>query len=182
MTRLDLTTDELLSTTRAVRKRLDLERPVERDVLLECFELAQQAPTAAYSQTWHFRRRQPTRRSAPRSASCGARGRVPLPRAPTAGPSRRGSCCASSKRATPSRRPTFTRCPCFVIPVRAGPGSRGSRTRWVASVLRVDHPGSVVVHACGAPPPRARHRVGRRFHLIHEREVRGDPRDPRTTR
>jgi nitroreductase len=54
MTRLDLTTDELLSTTRAVRKRLDLTRPVEREVLLECFELAQQAPTAAYSQTWHF--------------------------------------------------------------------------------------------------------------------------------
>jgi nitroreductase len=52
--RLDLTPDELLSTTRAVRKRLDLERPVEREVLEECFELAQQAPTAGYSQTWHF--------------------------------------------------------------------------------------------------------------------------------
>jgi nitroreductase len=51
---LDLTPDELLSTTRAVRKRLDLERPVERDVLEECFALAQQAPTAGYSQTWHF--------------------------------------------------------------------------------------------------------------------------------
>jgi nitroreductase len=52
--RLDLTPDQLLSTTRAVRKRLDLERPVEREVLEECFALAQQAPTAAYSQTWHF--------------------------------------------------------------------------------------------------------------------------------
>jgi nitroreductase len=52
--RLDLTTDELLSTTRAVRKRLDLERPVERDVLEECFALAQQAPTAGYSQSWQF--------------------------------------------------------------------------------------------------------------------------------
>jgi nitroreductase len=52
--RLDLTPDELLSTTRAVRKRLDLERPVEREVLEECFALAQQAPTAGYSQTWHF--------------------------------------------------------------------------------------------------------------------------------
>jgi nitroreductase len=52
--RLDLTPDELLSTTRAVRKRLDLERPVERDVLEECFALAQQAPTAGYSQTWQF--------------------------------------------------------------------------------------------------------------------------------
>lgn len=51
---LDLTTAELLSTTRAVRKRLDLERPVEREVLDECLRLAQQAPTASYSQSWHF--------------------------------------------------------------------------------------------------------------------------------
>src|SRR5919205_1162782 len=51
---LDLTPDELLSTTRAVRKRLDLERPVEREVLEECLHLAQQAPTASYSQNWHF--------------------------------------------------------------------------------------------------------------------------------
>jgi nitroreductase len=54
MMRLDLTPDELLSTTRAVRKRLDLERPVEREVLEECLNLAQQAPTASYSQNWHF--------------------------------------------------------------------------------------------------------------------------------
>src|ERR1700730_5809935 len=52
--KLELTPDELLSTTRAVRKRLDLARPVEREVLEECFELAQQAPTASYSQNWHF--------------------------------------------------------------------------------------------------------------------------------
>ena len=37
-------TDRLLTTTRAVRKRLDLERPVEREVLLECIALSQQAP------------------------------------------------------------------------------------------------------------------------------------------
>jgi nitroreductase len=52
--RLDLSPDELLSTTRAVRKRLDLERPVEREVLEECLTLAQQAPTASFSQNWHF--------------------------------------------------------------------------------------------------------------------------------
>jgi nitroreductase len=51
---LELTPDELLSTTRAVRKRLDLTRPVEREVLEECLLLAQQAPTASYSQNWHF--------------------------------------------------------------------------------------------------------------------------------
>ncbi|MGH2934678.1 MAG: nitroreductase family protein [Gaiellaceae bacterium] len=51
---LELTPDELLSTTRAVRKRLDLTRPVEREVLAECLRLAQQAPTASYAQNWHF--------------------------------------------------------------------------------------------------------------------------------
>jgi nitroreductase len=51
---LDLTLDELLSTTRAVRRRLDLTRPVERRLLEECLRLAQQAPTAGYAQNWHF--------------------------------------------------------------------------------------------------------------------------------
>ncbi len=47
-------TDRLLSTTRAVRRRLDLERPVEREVLLDCVRLAQQAPTASNTQTWRW--------------------------------------------------------------------------------------------------------------------------------
>ena len=47
-------TDHLLATTRAVRKRLDLERPVEREVLLECLRLAVQAPTAGNGQGWHW--------------------------------------------------------------------------------------------------------------------------------
>jgi nitroreductase len=51
---LDLSVDELLSTTRAVRKRLDLERPVERDVILDCLRLAAQAPSASNRQPWHF--------------------------------------------------------------------------------------------------------------------------------
>src|SRR5436190_22429584 len=51
---LELTPDELLSTTRAVRKRLDLERPVEREVLEECVEIAFQAPTGSNRQGWHF--------------------------------------------------------------------------------------------------------------------------------
>lgn len=51
---LNLTPDELLSTTRTVRKRLDLERPVEREVLKECLKLAQQAPAASNRQHWHF--------------------------------------------------------------------------------------------------------------------------------
>ena len=51
---LELTPDELLSTTRAVRKRLDLTRPVEREVLEECVRIAVQAPTSTNTQNWHF--------------------------------------------------------------------------------------------------------------------------------
>jgi nitroreductase len=46
--------DELLSTTRAVRKRLDLTRPVGREVILECIRLAMQAPTASNAQDWRW--------------------------------------------------------------------------------------------------------------------------------
>lgn len=52
--RLELTPDELLTTTRSVRKRLDLTRPVDRDVILECLELALQAPTGSNRQAWHW--------------------------------------------------------------------------------------------------------------------------------
>jgi nitroreductase len=51
---LDLTPDDVLATTRSVRRRLDLTRPVEREVLEACLRLAQQAPTASYAQNWHF--------------------------------------------------------------------------------------------------------------------------------
>jgi nitroreductase len=49
-----LSIDEVLSTTRAVRKRLDLARPVEANVLRECLALAVQAPTPGGLQSWHF--------------------------------------------------------------------------------------------------------------------------------
>ena len=51
---LDLTPDELLTTTRAVRRRLDLTRPVEREVIEECIAIAQQAPSGSNAQGWHF--------------------------------------------------------------------------------------------------------------------------------
>jgi nitroreductase len=44
----------LLSTTRAVRRRLDFDRPVERGVLLDCVRLAQQAPTGGNAQGWSW--------------------------------------------------------------------------------------------------------------------------------
>ena len=51
----DLTqTDALLSTTRAVRKRLDFDRDVPDDVLLECLQLAVQAPTGSNRQGWRW--------------------------------------------------------------------------------------------------------------------------------
>mgnify|MGYP001403411021 FL=1 len=40
-------TDELLSTTRAVRRRLDFDKQVPDELLLRCIELAEQAPTGA---------------------------------------------------------------------------------------------------------------------------------------
>jgi nitroreductase len=51
---LALSPRELLTTTRAVRKRLDLTKPVEREVIEECIAIAQQAPTASNMQNWHF--------------------------------------------------------------------------------------------------------------------------------
>jgi nitroreductase len=47
MTEMLMTPDEMLSTTRAVRRRLDLSRPVERELIEECLRLAQQAPRAS---------------------------------------------------------------------------------------------------------------------------------------
>jgi nitroreductase len=46
--------DELLSTTRSVRKRLDLTRAVPREVIVDCIRLAQQAPTASNKQGWRW--------------------------------------------------------------------------------------------------------------------------------
>jgi nitroreductase len=47
-------TDRLLTTTRSVRKRLDLSRPVERDVVLDCLRVATQAPSGGNSQRWRW--------------------------------------------------------------------------------------------------------------------------------
>jgi nitroreductase len=47
-------TDRLLTTTRSVRKRLDLERPVPRGIIAECLGVALQAPTANNFQTWRW--------------------------------------------------------------------------------------------------------------------------------
>lgn len=51
---LPLDPDQLLASTRAVRKRLDFDRPVPIELIAECVGLAQQAPTGSNTQGWHF--------------------------------------------------------------------------------------------------------------------------------
>jgi nitroreductase len=51
---LKLSVDEVLTTTRSVRKRLDFDKPVSRDLLMECLDLALQAPTGSNSQGWQW--------------------------------------------------------------------------------------------------------------------------------
>jgi nitroreductase len=51
---LALAPDELLTTTRTVRKRLDFDRPVPRQLVEECIEIALQAPTGGLKQNWHW--------------------------------------------------------------------------------------------------------------------------------
>jgi len=54
MTTLPLLPDELLTTTRSVRKRLDLDRPVPLELVTDCLKIALQAPTGGNSQGWHW--------------------------------------------------------------------------------------------------------------------------------
>jgi nitroreductase len=51
---LPLSPDELLTTTRTVRKRLDLTRPVPLELVEECLSIALQAPTGSNRQGWHW--------------------------------------------------------------------------------------------------------------------------------
>ena len=48
------TVDHLLTTTRSVKKRLDLDRPVERSVIEDCLEIATQAPVGGNIPNYHF--------------------------------------------------------------------------------------------------------------------------------
>jgi len=51
---LGLSVDEVLTTTRAVRKRLDFDRPVDRETVMECLQIALQAPTGSNRQGWQW--------------------------------------------------------------------------------------------------------------------------------
>lgn len=52
--RLDLTNDELLRTTRAVRRRLDFERPVDDEIIRDCVRTAMQSPSGSNNMTMQF--------------------------------------------------------------------------------------------------------------------------------
>lgn len=54
MEKLQLAADELLTTTRAVRKRLDVSRPVPREIIEECLEIALQAPNGSNRNSWRW--------------------------------------------------------------------------------------------------------------------------------
>jgi nitroreductase len=54
VTLLPLDPDDLLSTTRAVRQRLDLDREVPRDLVRECVAMALQAPSGSNVVTMGF--------------------------------------------------------------------------------------------------------------------------------
>jgi nitroreductase len=54
MPTLPLSPDELLTTTRTVRRRLDLDRPVPMSLIRECLEIGLQAPTGSNRQGWHW--------------------------------------------------------------------------------------------------------------------------------
>lgn len=52
---MDMTTcDRLLTTTRSVRKRMDCSRPVPREILEQCLDIAIQSPSGSNQQKWHF--------------------------------------------------------------------------------------------------------------------------------
>src|SRR5690606_29803785 len=50
----EMTATEVLTTTRTVRRRMDFDRPVAREVILECIEVALQAPTGGGVERWEW--------------------------------------------------------------------------------------------------------------------------------
>jgi len=170
---LDLTPDELLSTTRAVRKRLDLTRPVPRELLEECLNLAQQAPTAGYSQTWHF----VVVTDAEKRAALGELWReVAYPYLKRGGGAREGQLLRISD-AVVHLAEHIHEVPVHVIPCVAG-RYEGKPTALVASIY-----GSIIPAAWSfmlAARSRGLGSVWTTFHLMHEEkaaEILGIPYD-----
>ena len=163
---LDLTPDELLATTRSVRRRLDLNRPVEREVLEECLRLAQQAPTASYAQNWHF----VVVADPERRAALGELWRS------VAGPyvERRAAAAAADERvARISEAVRYLADHIHEVPVHVVPCVEG-RTDHAPVVTQASRWGSIIPAAWSfmlAARARGLGSVWTTFHLRHEREA-----------
>jgi nitroreductase len=161
-----LTPDELLATTRSVRKRLDLTRPVERQVLAECLGLAQQAPTASYAQNWHF----VVVTDPQRRAALGELWRS------VAGPylERRAAAAAADERAARiSAAVRYLADHIHQVPVHVIPCVEG-RTDHAPVVVQASRWGSIIPAAWSfmlAARARGLGTVWTTFHLRHEREA-----------
>jgi nitroreductase len=129
------TVDRLLTTTRAVRRRLDLDRPVPLEVVVECLRLAIQAPTGSNAETWRWlvvtdptvrQRLAGFYRDPARPPSAGERNR-PGGAAPEPGTARQRRLLASSDHL----RDNIERVPVLVVPcVQAVGGAAG----WAPSI------------------------------------------------
>ena len=140
----------------SVRKRLDLDRPVPREVILECIRLAVQAPTASNGQTLALDGRDRSRRSAPRSPSSTA-----APRGRTWRRARRGEMGSDAQTIRVYKSALYlldvlARVPVHVIPCIEGRvDARGQHLG--RELLRIDHAGELELHARAARP---RPRIG----------------------
>ena len=139
--KLNLSADELLTTTRSVRKRLDFDRPVERAVVEECLEIALQAPTGSTARAgtgWSSRTPPRSRRSPTSTARNFAEYRD-LPRAEYDEGDSRGERMDAVRDSADYLADHFHRVPLLLIPclwgrldnasvgVGAGAGARCSR-------------------------------------------------------
>ena len=155
----DLTADEVLTTTRSVRKRLDLTRPVPRELLLECLEVALQAPTGSNSQGWQWMFvEDPAKKQA--IADIYRRGFAVYRQRPRSAEYPEGDLRAQHRDAVTSSADYlsehFHEVPVMLIPFIDGPTRRRGR-RAGASRVGLDPARGVELHARGASPgPRLR--------------------------
>ena len=142
---LGLSVDELLTTTRAVRKRLDFDRPVDPELIMECLDIALQAPSGGNRQDWQWVVvTDPDKRTALADLYRQSwSGYVQSPHFPTnAPPHRNAAVQASFERIADSAQylsENLERAPMFLIPCLAV--SRVDRPSWGGAASRL---GSVI--------------------------------------
>ena len=165
--------DEVLATTRAVRRRLDLERPVDNQLLLDCIDLAEQAPTGGNlgSRRWIIVRDQAGQGPARRAVS--RRRALPF--------------MSACRRAAAGHRPPeekvmasaaylaehLAEVPAIVIPTVIGRHDGSGRPGLFDSVIQAAWSFCLALRARGT-----RHHVGHRRAPGH-RQGQRDPRHPR---